>query len=318
MTVDAYRVLDILTGYQGAAVIAAGHRLGVFDAMTDTPREVADIAADLRAAPRPLAALLAALSELGVIGRVGDGFVATDMTARLGAQGDLGLVVRKEAFFAGAWTALDTVVRDGAPLLDAWEERLRDDPTTAHDFLAALVTLARETGPNLLGLPELATPARVVDLGGGLGSYAQPLAAAGHSVTLVDLPVVAEWARAETSGVDILAADLLEPGALDSLAGADVALLAHLLHDLSDEDAAAAARVAASILKPGGAVVVVEFPGDESGLFGPVFDLMMQLETAGRARTAAELTAILEDAGFDTIRRVETRGPTFLAVGVKR
>lgn len=317
MTADVYRVLDILTGYQGAAIVAAAHRLGVFDAMTDDHRTVVELATRLGVAPRPLAALLAALAELGVVDRDDRGYRGAEITPRLRAYGDLGLVVRKEAFFARAWTTLDTVVRDGAPMLDPWAERLRDDPATAHEFLAALVTLARETGPDLLGLPELAEPARVVDLGGGLGSYAEPLVTAGHSVTLVDLPAVAAWAEAETAGVDILAADLLTAGALDSLAGTDVVLLAHLLHDLSDENAVIAVQVAASVLKPGGVVVVIEFPGDESGLFGPVFDLMMQLETAGRARSAAELSALLGSAGFESVRRVETGGPTFLAVGVK-
>lgn len=329
MTADAFRVLEILTGYQGAAMVAAAARLGIFDALGDAPRSPAEVATELGVAPRPLAALLAALAELDIVSSSESGFRATETSRRLGSSGDLGLVVRKEAFFATVWNDLDRVVRAGAPLLDPWRERVAHDPSTAREFLAALVTLARVAGPDLTALPQLATPARVLDIGGGLGSYAVPLAAAGHLVTLVELPGVADWARQELEDttVTVVAADAVAPDefganphdsvALVDLIGADVVLLSHIIHDLADEDASALVATAARLLRPGGTVVVLEYPGDESGFFGPTFDLMMQLETAGRARTASEIRALLANRGFGGFERTTTTGPTMLLTAVR-
>ena len=75
-------------------------------------------------------------------------------------------------------------------------------------------------------------------------------------------------------------------------------LLAHLLHDLGDDDCAAVLQVAATVCRRGGQVVVFELPGDPPGAFGPMFDLMMRVETEGRARRADELVALLRAAGF--------------------
>ncbi|MCV7129815.1 class I SAM-dependent methyltransferase [Mycolicibacterium vanbaalenii PYR-1] len=118
---------------------------------------------------------------------------------------------------------------------------------------------------------------------------------------------MAEWARDRLAGsgvpghIEVRAVDLLGPDAAERVgtdAGYDVVLLAHLLHDLGDDDCAAVLQVAATVCRPGGQAVVFELPGDPPGAFGPMFDLMMRVETEGRARRADELVALLRAAGF--------------------
>ena len=87
-------------------------------------------------------------------------------------------------------------------------------------------------------------------------------------------------------------------------------LLSHLLHDLDDGDAATVLALASTIARPGGSVVVFELPGDPPGAFGPLFDLMMQVETAGSARRIDELVAMMEAAGLVDVAEVPgTRRP---------
>ncbi|MDX6739632.1 methyltransferase [Actinocorallia sp. A-T 12471] len=309
-----FDVIDALTGYQPAAAIAAACRVGLFDVLGPGPRTPDEVAAAAGLAPKPTAALLAALTALGLLA---DGNVPTPLARRLASDGDLAPLVRKEAFFASVWTDLDPTLRTGLPRLAPWKERLRTEPEVARDFLAALAVLARETGPDLTVLPEFAPGRRVLDVGGALGSYAVPLAGAGAHVTLVDLPEVAVWARATVPDtVEVREADVLavpacgvEPGS------ADTVLLSHLLHDLTDEQCATVLAEARKALAPGGSVVVIEIPGDAPGPLGPLFDLMMQIETPGRARKAVELADLLVSSGLRGVREAAYPRPVVVLIG---
>jgi SAM-dependent methyltransferase len=296
MTLGTYGVLDLMTGYQPAATLTAAARLGVFDARDTASLSYADLAAHLDTDPLATRALLDALVAHGLLILDGDLYSGTPDSRRLCRSGDLRLVAEKEAFFARVWLELEDSIRTGQPRLAPWTSRLVTDPTQARSFLEALVVLADTTGPDLTSV--IPPGSRVVDLGGGLGSYAAPLAAAGRTVTLVDLPPVAAWAREELDDdIEVIGADLLSPSpAIGS--GYDVALLSHVLHDLTDADCLTVLRLVPSVLRPGGRVVVFELPGDPPGAFGPTFDLMMTVETAGRARRLAELTSLLTAAGY--------------------
>lgn len=318
---DVTGLLDVLTGYQGAAVVAAACRTGLVDALATAPASADDLAARAGLAPGPTRVLLDTLVGLGLVvaddGGPERGYAAADLVARLRAGGDLRAVVDKEAFFARLWTGLDTTLRTGRPLLPPWRERLETTPDVARRFLEALVTLAVETGPDLTGLAELGPGDRVVDVGGGLGSYAVPLAHAGAAVTLVELPAVAGWARERLAGgppVTVVAADaLVEPACGVEPGSADAVLLAHVLHDLDDDDARTLLARAREALRPGGSVVVVEIPGE--GAFGSLFDLMMRVETPGRARTGAELHALLREAAMVDVRDAPYPRPVLVTVG---
>lgn len=322
---SAYDLIDLMTGYQPAAVVAASCRLGVFDAIaTADDTTLPGLVPATGLAPVPLGTVLEVLVALGLV-RIGERgeHGLTPLSERLRTGGDLAYLVHKEAFFARVWTTLDETVRTARPRLAPWTERLVDEPLVAHDFLTALITLARETGPDLTLLPALGAGQRVLDVGGGLGSYAVPLAAAGAHVTLVDLPQVAGWARTATAGADlgagslaVLAADVLEVPACGVEPGSvDAVLVSHLLHDLTDAQAVAVLREALAALRPGGTLVVLELPGDGPGTFGPLFDLMMQIETPGRARSVAALVGLLGAAGATSVHEEPYPRPVLLLTG---
>jgi 2-polyprenyl-3-methyl-5-hydroxy-6-metoxy-1,4-benzoquinol methylase len=314
-----FSLIDLITGYQGAAVATAALRVGVFDGLSETPVSAQDLAAELQADESNLEALLDALVAIGLAHRVESGYVTTPfVTERISGAGDLASVVEKEAFFARAWLDLDRVVMTGEPAMTSWRDRLSDDPETAQSFLVALDVLARISGPPLEDLPELAPGRRVLDVGGALGTYAKKLAAAGSEVVVVDLAEVVAWAE-PGEDVEYVVADVDE----DRSAGVepesfDAALVSHMLHDRSEKDCQALLQQVRQAIRPGGHIVVNDFAGDSGpGAFGPLFDVMMRVETGGAAHKLSRLVTLLEEAEFSEIRRLEFDEPLTVLIGVR-
>ena len=128
-----------------------------------------------------------------------------------------------------------------------------------------------------------AAPATVVDVGGGAGVYAIPLASAGYEVHLVDpVPLHVEQAaaaarQAGTPLASISAGDARDLPVADDSADT-VLLLGPLYHLTSREDRIAALREARRILRPGAIVVAKAL-----SRFYPVFE-----ELAGGIPTSPE------------------------------
>jgi S-adenosylmethionine-dependent methyltransferase len=109
---------------------------------------------------------------------------------------------------------------------------------------------------------EAGTPLSIVDVGGGTGGFAVPLAEAGHQITVVDASPdalaaltrraadagVADRVRAVQGDADALA-DLVPPGQAHLV-------LCHSVLEVVDSPAEAVAAVAAA-LRPGGAASVI-------------------------------------------------------------
>ena len=315
-------LIDLITGYQPAAVITTAQRIGVFEALGSTPVPVEDLASKLAADPSNLGALLEALRSLSLVESYEGAYAATLYTTqRLGPGGDMALVVAKEAVFADAWMKLDQVILEGRPAMLPWNALLRTDSGQARAFLEALDVLARIVGPPLQQLAELAPGKRVVDVGGGLGTYSRRLDAAGSRVTLVDLPPVAEWAAEllAGTGVSIIGVDLFNhPSCGVPVASMDAALVSHLLHDLPRSQGVDLLRRVRSVLVPGGRVVVNDFSADSGpGAFGTLFDLMMRVETGGAAHPRRDLESMLLEAGFIQLRMLAYEDPLTVLVGTK-
>ncbi|GGK08620.1 hypothetical protein GCM10010123_43130 [Pilimelia anulata] len=99
-----------------------------------------------------------------------------------------------------------------------------------------------------------AAPARLLDIGGGTGVYAGPLAAAGYRVTVVDPVPDHVAAAAGHPGVTAVAGDARRVPLADGSADA-VLLLGPLYHLIDAADRLAAWREAGRLLRPGGVVV---------------------------------------------------------------
>ena len=150
----------------------------------------------------------------------------------------------------------------------------------------------------------------VVDAGGGTGGFAVPLAALGHSVTVVDpSPDSLAAAQRRAAEMDVrISAIQGEAAGLDSVAGEQTAdlVICHSVLEYVDSPADALAAIT-RVLRPGGTVSVLAAGAVATvlhrALTGRFDEALALLEgdpaAAGPRRfTVGGLMALLEDAGL--------------------
>jgi demethylspheroidene O-methyltransferase len=163
---------------------------------------------------------------------------------------------------------------------------------------------------------------RILDVGGGDGSFLAAIATCAPQASLVvfDVPPVA--ARARTRFVTAGLADRAEAIGGDFRAdplpaGADLVTLVRVLHDHDDDVVGALLRKVHAALAPGGRILVAEplagTPGAER-MGAAYFGIYLLAMGQGRPRSAAEIGAMLREAGFVQPRAMRTRVPMIVSV----
>ncbi|MEJ2501986.1 MAG: methyltransferase [Gemmatimonadota bacterium] len=174
-------------------------------------------------------------------------------------------------------------------------------------------------GDEVLQACDFRDRAHLLDIGGGEGGFLLATAEryAHLELTLFDLPPVARRARRlldasdrpEARRIRTVGGDFFT----DSLpGGADVITLLRVLLDHDDPRALRILRAAHQALAPGGTLVVAEATVDGHGaerVGATYFNLYLLALGSGRARSRAELTALLRQAGFRRVRSPGTRLP---------
>ncbi|MFK4145803.1 methyltransferase [Streptomyces sp. NPDC004065] len=309
------RMRELAFGAACAAALRAAARLGVADALGDTPMAVEDLAAAVKTEPKPLRRLLRALACYDVFAEQPDGTFAHTGMSRLLREDDpnsLRYITLwcTEPWTWDAWPKLDEAVRTGRNVVqDLYGKEFfvylnEDAPESADVFNRAMTTSSKQSARDVAELLDLSGASSVADIGGGQGHVVACLLEKypGMRGTLMDLPRVVENAdpRLRPGGaladrVDVVAGDCRE----DVPVRADVYIIKNILE--WDDDSTA--RCLRNVMRAGGAkarVVVIENLVDDtpSMRFSTAMDLLLLMNVGGAKHTTESMVSRLEAAGL--------------------
>ena len=251
------RIIDLYCGFMISKTVFAAVEFGLFEAAGPEPATPAELAERCGIPERSARAMADLLADAGLLVRDGGGFRnASDAEAFLTGRGpaDLRTMARYwDSVSYPAWThAVEAFrTRQGVrPVLD-------EAQTEAYESTVALVTA--ETAADLARTYDFGRHRRLLDVGGGYGTFVRPLLSAYENLTatLVDLPGVAAVVagqgvpRLTAVGADIFETPLPE--------GHDVILVANLVHLLPPDRIAELFRRLREAASPGTTLLLVDW-----------------------------------------------------------
>lgn len=317
MKPESFRdLMRLVHGFEAAKILLVANDLGLFRQL-ERPRGAAEVAGELGVDARALELLMNALVALGLLEKAGDGFRNTPVAATsLADDGYRGHIFRHIHHCWESWNDLAGVVRRGGPDLVRESVILHDEEAWNRDFIRGMDDVTRELAPQVVAQLELTGAKRLLDIGGGPGTYARAFLTTHPQlaeVTIFDLPFALAVARERLAGfarrddVRLVAGDFHK----DPIgSGFDAIWISQVLH--SQDEAACRLLLARAVqaLAPGGQLLVHEFLLDDSRtqpLTAALFAVHMLVMTAGgRAYGGAEIAGWMQEAGLVdiTVRKV--------------
>ncbi|MCX6567682.1 MAG: methyltransferase [Candidatus Aminicenantes bacterium] len=307
---DPNRIVDMASAFYESCVLFAASDLGIFGKLAELGEaDLENIAAARGLDRRGGRILLDACVALGLLEKK-DGRYRNSPEAALflvpGSPADLSGAIRYNRDVYGAWGRLKEMAVTGKPV-ERPETHLGEDEERTRTFVLAMHGRALGIGRAVVPLLGLAKCRKLLDIGGGPGTYSALIAQAypGIECTVIDLPEVVKTAaaligQAGMSGrVKTLAGDYHTvpfPGAND------VVLFFGVLHQEKGEAVRDLLRRAYEALTPGGLVYVLDMMTDASRTrpkFSALFGVNMALTTDdGWVFSEEDLEGWLADAGF--------------------
>lgn len=300
--------------YRDARTLQAAVVLDVFTLLADGPATADDVAVRNGLDKRATELLLNALVEIGYLLKRNDRFSnaphAQNHLVR-GAKGYVGWSILAEAQAWGTWGKLEDAVRTG---------KRPDGPKLYHEDNDATKTVLRSLHVraetlftrHLVEKVKLDNVTTMLDLGGGAGAYAIAFSRRWPkmTVTLFDLPAAIGVARETVGKSDVHKRVKLVEGdyRTDDLQGPyDAIFVSNVIHAENQATVKALLKKIFEALGPGGRLILRDtFMSADRAHHGAVLSLNLLLTTdEGRCWSAAEVEAMLKEAGFRDVRMTE-------------
>jgi demethylspheroidene O-methyltransferase len=320
----ARELFDLCAGFVYSQVLAACVQLRLFEKLAEGPATVADLAPRLGLSSAAAERLLEAAAALRLAERRGAQRYGLGVlgAAMLGNPGVAAMVEHHRLLYADLRDPVSLLRSVGPTELSrywAYARRSASDELAASevaDYTALMSASQPLVAGEILDAYPLGRHRCLLDVGGGDGTFAVAAATRAPQlrVRLFDLPAVAERARARFSAAGLAHRASAVGGDFvrDPLPqGADVVSLVRVVHDHDDEVVLRLLRAVRQALPPGGRLLLAE-PLAESPGSEPVaayFHVYLWAMGQGRPRSAAQLAALLQAAGFGRVRQVATRAP---------
>lgn len=329
----ARAALDLTAGFVYSQVLFACARLKLFDLLVGGPMTVPELAPRLGLSEDAARRLLDAAASLDLAERRGGGRYGLGQlgAAFAGNRAALSLVEHQPMLYADLADPVALLRGERrAGLADYWpysdlEQPKALGPEQVAPYSALMAASQPMVAQEALDAYDIARHERLMDVGGGEGVF---LAAAAErapdlELTLVDLPAVAERARARlaaaglSSRAEICGGDFLR----DPLPkGADVVTLIRIVHDQDDARALMLLRNIRQAVEPGATLLVIEAMSGVEGAepLDAYYGFYTLAMGRGEPRRVDEIEALLAQAGFGGFRLMHNALPTLTSILVAK
>ena len=310
---DPSMLMQLSTAYWGSQVLLTANRMGLFDLLKDDGHSTEELASALGLQPRHLLLFLRACVGLGLLTESPAGqYRNSPLSAAFlvpGAPGFMGNAISYSDNLYDTWGQLEQTLRSGTPPMATDTYTGHDAEKTRH-FVYGMHDRALGIGQAMVGIVDLTKYRRMLDIGGGPGTYSSLFARRHPELrsVVMDLPGVVAIASEIIAGlgvadrVDTLAGDYLNdhwPG------GNDVVLISGVFHRESEQGCRALIDSARQALEVGGLLVVSDVftdAGNTTPPFAALFGLNMMLTAPdGGVHADADVGQWMIDAGFTDI-----------------
>ena len=312
------QLLEISGSYWKSCTLHAGVKLGIFTLLADDAQTIEEVAQKIESNHRGVEVLLNALTAVNLLERKGSKYTDTRLSATfLSAKSTryVGHIIMHHHHLVASWSQLDQSVKSGAPVR---KRSSQSDEAWRESFLMGMFNMAMMIAPQLVKSVDLSDRRRLLDLGGGPGTYAIHFCLNNPQLkaTVYDLPTTRPFAQRTIEQfqlgdrIGFEEGDYLE----DKVEGSyDAVWLSHILHAEGPPGCRVILQKAASVLKSGGLIIIHDFILNDT-LDGPpfpaLFALNMLLGTPhGRTYSEKQIGALLAEVGAVDIKRVLVQTP---------
>jgi hypothetical protein len=309
-------LIDLLFGSMKTRMIMAGVTLGIFEALRERPRTVADLANSLQLDRDALDLLLRGLAHVKYLQQKQSVYELSPLARRTmlaNAPRSLTGYARWNEIQWRFLEQLEELIRTGKGVDFHWS---LSDEEDWKDYQQAMLETARfdaATLARLVRVPKGAT--RLLDLGGSHGLLGAAICRRYPPMrsTVVDLPRAIEHGRAlarKTGHIDVVdfrAGDLLS----DPLEESDTVLLSNVLHHFTPCQVTSLLSRVRRVLRPLGTVAIWEIEAahpDAKVSHGDIVSLFFRLTSTSQTWHGTQYANQLRETGYSAIRVLRPRG----------
>jgi hypothetical protein len=306
------------TAFFDAQVVLTAVELGLFTELAAGPGTSAELAARTGLHPRAMRDLLVALATLGVLRPEGDAFAngaAADAFLDRGKPTYAGAFLeRANQMMYPVWGRLAGLLRTGEPQSPDHQNqpeafaKMMSNPQATERFLRMMDAVSAPIAAALADAYPWPAAGTVVDAGGARGNVLGHVVGAhpGLRGVVFDLPPLQPYFDQHMAGLGLADRTRFAPGDFlrDPIAGGDVIIMGHVLHDWSPDERAMIIRKAFDALPAGGDLLIYDAILEDrpADVRNTMISLNMQLISPGGSEyTLAECAGWLRTAGFAAV-----------------
>jgi tRNA A58 N-methylase Trm61 len=323
----------MITGFWTSQAIYVAAKLGLADLLKDGPKSSDVLAKSTETSPRELFRLLRFLTSVGIFAEVENDFFELNPLAaylQTGTPGSLhSLVIYYGEETYQPWGSMLHSIKTGETAFNHVHKSgifqyLSQRPESAAVFNQAMTEYTAEESTAVMNAYDFSKFNKIVDVGGGQGSFLQAILKANDKpkAVLFDLPQGIKGAKAhlETAKLvdrcEVIGGDFFE----SIPSGGDAYIFKNIIVNWDDEQTVAILKNCHNAMVDNGKLLIIEVSVTLSKnvpSFSKLFDLHMMVMTGGRGRTEKEFQTLFAAAGFKLTNIISTESTVSIIEGVR-